>query len=94
MSVPQPEQSEQEEQVVEILKCPNPLEKEKFQKLDNKEKMGNLLSIMNNFCEKVAEINNTIHDETQGLATRVATVQIQADESTTTLAQEKKLMYS
>ena len=70
------------EEKLELLEVPTLPITEKFNKLSEKEKMGTIYSVMSQVCDKLSEVNVTIHDDIYGMCTRIATCQTQADNNT------------
>ena len=69
------------------LKVPTPLEMEKFSEGNVSGNMGAVNLTMNVMCLKLAELDMLHYHDTDGVATRLATVQTQADENSTKVSQ-------
>ena len=74
----------------EILPAPEPIDADDFDKLKAAEKMGVVLSKLNLICAKVAEIDITINNNTDGLCTNIDTMSTQADEQSVEIANLKR----
>ena len=73
-----------------VLEVPEPLDIEDFNKQDDEEKMGSVLSILNSLCLKVSEINTSVNNEAAGINTRLVTCQAQCDGVATDVKDLKK----
>ena len=74
----------------ELLKVPELPAKEKFDKLSEKDKMGNVYSLLSQVYDKLSEVDITLHDELTGICTRLTTCQTQADNNTTSISAIKR----
>ena len=79
------------ELLVGTIEVPKIVPVEKFNKQSEKEKMGQLYSVLNKVCDKLAEINTTLHNETAGVCAWITTCQTQADNNTTSIHAASKL---
>ena len=81
--------NEEVENIVGLLEVPELPPEEKFNKQSDKDKMGTVYSILSQVCDKLKEVNTSLHDDMLGVITRLTTVQTQADNNTTAIFNQK-----
>ena len=64
---------------LDLIEVPTLPELKILNKQTEKEKMGTVLSVLAQVCDKLSEVNTTIHDDVSGITTRLGTCQTQAD---------------
>ena len=73
-----------------LLEVPNITAQDKFSKHTEKEKIGTVYSVLSKVCDKLVEIDNTLHNEVAGLCTHMTTAQTQVDNNTLDISAVKK----
>ena len=62
-----------------VLPCPQQIQLEDFKAATQEEQMETIVKVLNNLCAKITEIDITLNHDTDGMNTRLQTVQTQAD---------------
>ena len=71
------------------IPAPTILPQDKFSKLTEKDKMGQVYSVLTKVCDKISDIDNSLYDELTGICSRLTTCQTQTDNNTTKIFQNK-----
>ena len=64
------------------FKCPSPLDQSSFEKSSQQEKMGSILSTLNNLCLKLEEVDTQVNHDSDGVISKITSAQTQLDGST------------
>ena len=72
------------------FKCPPPIDQVEFENLSEEEKMGTLLSTMNNLCVKMEELDMQNNHHTDGLQVKTNAAQSHADENSIKISKMTK----
>ena len=73
-----------------VRPCPQPISEEELEKLSQMEKMEKIISMMNALCKKVTEINISLNHDSDGINTRLTTLQTQKDNDTISISAIKR----
>ena len=68
-----------------VLPCPTPLAKEELLELPQEQQMESLLTTLSSLCSKVTEMDIALNHDTEGINTRITTLQTQQDDATTSI---------
>ena len=68
------------------FKCPESIDEEELKSLDSSAKMGKVLSTLNGLCLKVAKMDIQVNHNSDGIATRMVTLQTQMDQDSGNIA--------
>ena len=79
------ESDEEEQYHSAVLPCPEPIDRDIFDKYSKEDKMETLIETINELCYKITEIDININHDSDGINTKLQTAQTQADNNKSTL---------